>query len=62
MIAVTISIIGMTFSTVSTVASIYATLSDPVAYQQFCNQYEAMTGLSFEEELNQFKSLIPFFE
>ena len=55
--AVISSLIAMVFSTISTVASVYQVLSDPEMYQEFTTKYEQMTGISFEEELENLKEV-----
>ncbi|MBQ1172864.1 MAG: hypothetical protein IIX48_09755 [Lachnospiraceae bacterium] len=54
---VILSVIAMVFSTVTTTVSVYQVFSDPEMYQEFNTQYESLTGISFEEELNALKEL-----
>jgi len=51
------AVLGMIFSIVTTVYSIYNVFSNPEEYERFMDQYEMMTGQSFEEELNTIKEL-----
>ena len=54
---VILSVIAMVFSTVTTTVSVYQVFSDPEMYQEFNTQYESLTGVSFEEELDALKEL-----
>ena len=54
---VILSVIAMVLSTVTTTVSVYQVFNDPEMYQEFSTQYESLTGVSFEEELNALKEL-----
>lgn len=54
---VILSVIAMVLSTVTTTVSVYQVFSDPEMYQEFSTQYESLTGVSFEEELDTLKEL-----
>lgn len=54
---VTLSVIAMVLSTATTTVSVYQVFSDPEMYQEFSTQYESLTGVSFEEELDTLKEL-----
>lgn len=54
---VILSVIAMVLSTVTTTVSVYQVFSDPEMYQEFNAQYESLTGVSFEEELDALQEL-----
>lgn len=55
--AVIVSVASLAFSVIITVFSVYSVMSDPEARQEFYDQYEEMTGISLEDEINQLESL-----
>lgn len=55
--SVFIAVASLVFSLFLTTISVYSVMSDPVTRQEFYQQYEDMTGTSFEEDLNQLKQL-----
>lgn len=54
-VAVISSIFAMVLSTAMTIISIKQVIEDPEMYKEFTTQYEQMTGISFEDELNTLK-------
>lgn len=52
-----IAVCSLAFSLLLTAVSVYGVMSDPKARQEFYDQYEQMTGTSFEDDLNQIMQL-----
>lgn len=52
-----IAVCSLAFSLLLTAVSVYGIMSDPSARQEFYDQYEQMTGTSFEDDLNQLMQL-----
>ncbi len=48
-----IAVCSLAFSLLLTTVSVYSVMSDPKSRQEFYDQYEQMTGSSFEDDLNQ---------
>lgn len=48
---------SLAFSLLLTTISVYSVMSDPQTRQEFYDQYEQMTGTSFEDDLNQITQL-----
>ena len=57
--AVVISALSIVFSTITTTVSVYQVLSNPEMYQEYLDQYENMTGVPIQEEIEQFKDQFP---
>lgn len=55
--AVIISTASLVFSVMITSFSVYTVMHDPETRQEFYNEYEQMTGISLEDEINQLKSV-----
>lgn len=55
--AVSASLIAMVLSTLSTIWSAWQIFNDPALYQEFTTMYEEMTGVPFEEELDNLKEI-----
>lgn len=55
--AVIVSVASLTFSIIITASSVYTVMSDPEMRREFYDQYEEMTGISLEDEINELKSL-----
>jgi len=47
-----IAVFSLAFSLLLTTVSVYSVMSDPKSRQEFYEQYEQMTGSSFEDDLN----------
>lgn len=54
-----VAVCSLAFSMLLTAVSVYSVMSDPKARQEFYDQYEQMTGTSFEDALNQITQLYP---
>ena len=57
--AVFISAVSIVFSTITTPVSVYQVLNNPEMYQEYLDQYENMTGVPIQEEIEQFKEQFP---
>ena len=57
--AVFISAMSIVFSTITTTVSVYQVLNNPEMYQEYLDQYENMTGVPIQEEIEQFKEQFP---
>lgn len=57
--AVFISAVSIVFSTITTTVSVYQVLNNPEMYQEYLDQYENMTGVPIQEEIEQFKDQFP---
>ena len=55
--AVIVSTASLVFSVMITSFSVYTVMHDPETRQEFYNEYEQMTGISLEDEINQLKSV-----
>ena len=55
--AVFISAVSIVFSTIT--VSVYQVLNNPEMYQEYLDQYENMTGVPIQEEIEQFKDQFP---
>lgn len=55
--AVIVSAASLAFSVIITAFSVYTVMSNPETRQEFYDQYEEMTGISLEDEMNQLESL-----
>lgn len=55
--AVIVSVASLAFSIIITASSVYTVMSDPEMRREFYDQYEEMTGISLEDEINELKSL-----
>ncbi|MGN0132440.1 MAG: hypothetical protein ACI4AA_08365 [Lachnospiraceae bacterium] len=55
--AVLISVSSLVFSLIITAFSVYTVMHDPESRQAFYEEYEEMTGISLEEEIEQLKTL-----